>query len=77
MSKTIVTRQYELFKSKVRDYAQAVDAERYTCHNDKDLFVATVYGLHKTVLVKRPGEKVVNAKIYLGDRNVKTVSFEM
>ena len=77
MCKAIVTNPYELFKCKVAEYAQAVDAESYTCHNDKDLFVATVYGLHKTVLAKRPNEKVVNAKIYLGNRNVKNVSFEM
>ena len=73
MCKAIVTNPFDEFKSKVKQYAQAVDAESYTCYNDGDLYSAMIYGLHKVKLTMRPGEKAITACLYLGDRNVKTV----
>lgn len=73
MCKAIVTDKFLEFKSKVKEYATASGAESFSFHNDGDIFTATVYGLHKVKLFKRPGEKTITARIYLGDRNVKTV----
>ena len=73
MCSTIVPRPFDEFKNKVEKYATACGAESFSCYNDGDLFSAVVYGLHKVKLSKRPNEKAITARIFLGDRNTKTV----
>lgn len=79
MSKAIVNQSmkevnpFSDFKAKVKQYAQAVEAESFNCSNDGDLFTATIYGPHKVKLCKRPHSDSCTARLYLGERNVKTV----
>lgn len=68
---------FNMFKTQVETYAKAAGADSYTVNDDGDIFSAVVYGLHKTKLFKRPSADSVTAKIYLGDRNIKTVTMHM
>ncbi len=83
MSNVIVTEKeckvnsFDVFKARVKAYANATGADSYTVTDNGDNYSAVVYGLHKVKLFKRPGADSVTAKIYLGERNIKTVTMYM